>query len=85
MPSATEAAARNFNLDQQLPHAARCRRAAEHVEVVRALWDSFEDDAFVRDGATGEFHRTDRLHPADHAGEHFKVRGPLNVSRSPQG
>src|SRR5690606_9980154 len=60
-------------------------RAAEHIEVVRKLWESFEDDAFIRDKDSGEFLDHDKLHPADHRGEHFKVAGPLNVSRSPQG
>jgi N-acetyl-S-(2-succino)cysteine monooxygenase len=83
--TATEAAAHNFNLDHQHPHAFRYRRAAEHVEVVKKLWDSFEDDAFLRDKATGRFFDPDKVHPADHKGEHFKVRGPLNVSRSAQG
>lgn len=83
--TATEAAARNFNLDTQLPHAVRYRRAAEHVEVVRKLWDSFEEDTFVRDRASGRFFDPEKLHPTDHGGEFFKVKGPLNVSRSPQG
>lgn len=83
--TATEAAAQNFNLDQQLPHAARYRRAQEHVEVVKALWDSFEDDAFIRDKQSGAFYDTAKVHPTDHAGAHFKVKGPLNVPRSPQG
>ena len=83
--TATEAAARNFNRDEQLPHAARYRRAAEHVEVVRALWDSFEDDAFVRDRASGRFFHPGKVHATKHRGEHFKVEGPLNVPRSPQG
>jgi len=83
--TATEAAARNFNLEQQIPHAARYRRAAEHVEVVRKLWDSFEDDVFIRDRESGVFYDAGKVHFTDHAGEHFKVRGPLNVPRSPQG
>ena len=83
--TATEAAAQNFNLDRQLPHADRYKRAAEHVDVVKKLWDSFEDDVFIRDKETGVFYDTARIHHADHRGEHFKVRGPLNVSRSPQG
>lgn len=83
--TATESAAHNFNLDQQHPHAYRYRRAAEHVEVVKKLWDSFEDDAFIRDKKTGRFFDPDKLHYTDHRGEHFKVKGPLNVSRSPQG
>lgn len=83
--TATEAAAHNFNLDQQLPHATRYRRAAEHVEVVKALWDSFEDDAFLRDRESGRFFDPAKVHATDHRGEHFKVKGPLNVPRSPQG
>ncbi|WP_225028998.1 LLM class flavin-dependent oxidoreductase [Xinfangfangia pollutisoli] len=83
--TATEAAARNFNLDQQHSHAWRYRRAAEHVEVVKKLWDSFEDDAFLRDKDSGRFFDPDKLHAADHRGEHFKVKGPLNVGRSRQG
>lgn len=83
--TATEAAARNFNLEKQLPHAARYRRAAEHVEVVKKLWDSFEDDAFIRDRETGVFYDAEKVHYTDHVGEHFRVRGPLNVPRSAQG
>lgn len=83
--TATEAAARNFNLDQQHPHAFRYRRAAEHVDVVKKLWDSFEDDIFIRDKDSGTFYDRDKLHRAHHKGEHFKVEGPLNVPRSPQG
>ncbi|MEN9894359.1 MAG: hypothetical protein RIR97_211 [Pseudomonadota bacterium] len=83
--TATEAAAHNFNLDQQHPHAYRYRRAAEHVDVVKKLWDSFEDDAFIRDREAGVFYDISKLHYTDHRGEFFKVRGPLNVSRSPQG
>jgi len=83
--TATEGAARNFNLDQQHPHAHRYARAAEHVEVVKKLWDSFEDDVFIRDKDSGHFHDRDKIHAADHRGAHFKVAGPLNVSRSAQG
>lgn len=83
--TATEAAAHNFNLDQQHPHAFRYKRAAEHVEVVRKLWDSFEDDAFLRDKDSGRFFDPDKVHATDHKGEHFKVKGPLNVPRSAQG
>ncbi|WP_075213913.1 LLM class flavin-dependent oxidoreductase [Mongoliimonas terrestris] len=83
--TATEGAAHNFNLDRQHPHAVRYRRAAEHVEIVKALWDSFEDDAFIRDKETGRFFDPAKVHYTDHKGEHFKVRGPLNVSRSRQG
>lgn len=77
--------AQNFNRQTQLPHADRYRRAAEHVEVVKSLWDSFEDDAFRRDVDGGVFYDPSKLHEANHRGEHFQVRGPLNVSRSRQG
>ena len=83
--TATEASARNFNLDRQHPHAHRYQRAAEHVAVVRKLWDSFEDDAFIRDKDSGAFLDRAKLHRANHKGTHFKVEGPLNVARSPQG
>lgn len=83
--TATEAAARNFNLEAQHPHAFRYKRAAEHVDVVKKLWDSFEDDTFIRDRESGVFYDTEKVHRIDHRGEHFSVAGPLNVARSPQG
>lgn len=83
--TATEAAARNFNLDTQHPHEYRYQRAREHVEVVKKLWDSFEDDAFIRDKASGQFLDLNKLHATNHVGPFFKVQGPLNVPRSPQG
>lgn len=83
--TATESAAHNFNLDTQHPHEFRYRRAAEHVDVVKKLWESFEDDAFLRDRASGQFFDPAKVHYTNHTGEHFKVKGPLNVSRSPQG
>ena len=83
--TATEAAAQNFNLAQQHPHAVRYQRAQEHVEVVRKLWDSFEDDAFIRDKASGVFYEAGKLHLTEHHGRHFQVKGPLNVPRSAQG
>lgn len=83
--TATESAAQNFNLDHQHPHAFRYRRAGEFVDVVKKLWDSFEDDAFIRDRESGRFFDPNKVHYTNHRGENFKVRGPLNVSRSPQG
>lgn len=83
--TATESAAHNYNLDQQHPHAVRYARAAEHVDVVKKLWDSFEDDAFIRNRETGQFFDPEKVHYTNHKGDHFKVKGPLNVSRSPQG
>ena len=60
-------------------------RAAEFHDVVLGLWDSWEDDAFLRDADSGQYFDPAKLHPLHHRGEHFKVRGPLNVARSPQG
>ena len=79
------AAAYNFNFSTQPTHAQRYRRAAEHVEVVKKLWDSFEDDAFIHDKQAGIFYDKTKVHNTDHVGEFFNVKGPLNVSRSPQG
>ncbi|MCZ2495404.1 NtaA/DmoA family FMN-dependent monooxygenase [Xylophilus sp. Kf1] len=83
--SATTAEAQNFNRDTQFAHADRYRRAAEFHDVVTGLWDSWEDDAFIRNKETGVYLDTNKLHPLNHKGAHFQVRGPLNVARSPQG
>ncbi|MFF4766249.1 LLM class flavin-dependent oxidoreductase [Streptomyces sp. NPDC001255] len=77
--------ARNFGLDEHLDYATRYGRAREFVEVARGLWDSYEDDAFPADVERGVFLDPAKLHALDHEGEHFKVAGPLNLSRSPQG
>ena len=66
-------------------HADRYRRAAEFIEVAQGLWDTWEDDAFVLDKAKGLFFDPAKLHMLHHKGEHFSVRGPLMVPRSPQG
>jgi N-acetyl-S-(2-succino)cysteine monooxygenase len=65
--------------------AAYCARAGEFITVVKALWDSWEDEGFALDKATGMFADPDRVHPINHAGSFFAVRGPLNVPRPPQG
>ncbi len=75
----------NFNRDAHVLHADRYDRAEEFYDVVTGLWDSWEDDAFVQDKASGRFLDTDKLHVLDHHGKHFQVRGPLNAARSPQG
>lgn len=77
--------ARNFNLDKHYAHADRYARAREFVEVVTGLWNSWEDDAFVRDKERGIFYDAAKRHVLHHRGEHFKVQGPLSVSRTPQG
>src|SRR5690606_21983897 len=75
----------NFGRDEHVEHSARYRRAREFFDVVIGLWDSWADDAFVRDVEGGIYFEPGKLHVLDHAGEHFKVRGPLNVARPPQG
>lgn len=76
---------RNFGLDEHLDYTTRYGRALEFVEVARGLWDSYEDDAFPADVARNVFLDPSKLHELAHDGEHFKVAGPLNLSRSPQG
>jgi alkanesulfonate monooxygenase len=78
-------AALNFGLDEHMEHDERYRRAREFFDVVTGLWDSWADDAFVRDVDSGVFFDPARLHVLDHRGEYFKVRGPLNVARPIQG
>lgn len=75
----------NFGFAQQPGHAERYDRAAEFAEVVTGLWDSWDEDAFVRDKDTGQFFVPDGVRPLHHRGRHFTVRGPLNVPRTPQG
>lgn len=75
----------NYGLDEHYDYATRYSRAAEHIEVARKLWDSYEDDAFPRDRESGRFLDPARLHRTDHRGEHFSIVGPLNIERSPQG
>src|SRR5580698_3963859 len=83
--SANIAEAWNFGREQHYQHGERYDRAVEFVEVVQGLWDSWEDDAFVRDRASGRYWVPEKLHTLNHKGEHFSVRGPLNVARPPQG
>ena len=81
----TASEALNFSRDQHYGHAERYRRAREFAQIVVGLWDSWDDDAFVRDKASGLFFHPDAMHFLHHKGEHFAVAGPLNVPRSPQG
>lgn len=80
-----EGSAANFGKDEHLAHDTRYRLAEEYLDVVKGLWDSWEDDALVRDKATGQFLDPDKLHELNHKGEFLKVKGPLNISRSRQG
>jgi len=83
--SATEAEAKNFSREKHMEHTQRYERAKEFVDVVTKLWDSWEDDAFLRDKESGVYFDPDKLHVPNHKGEHFSVRGPLNVARPLQG
>lgn len=83
--SALEDVAKNHNGDKLHAHALRYRIADEYIEVAKGLWDSFEDDAFVRDRESGQYIDWDKVHTLDHQGEFFQVKGPLNIERSPQG
>jgi FMN-dependent oxidoreductase (nitrilotriacetate monooxygenase family) len=83
--SASDAEARNFNRVGAASHADRYDRAAEFVDVALKLWDSWEPDALVLDAASGVFADTDKVHPIAHVGEYFRVQGPLNTPRIPQG
>lgn len=74
-----------FSREEHVPHAQRYERAEEFVDVVRGIWDSYDDDAFRRDKASGVYMRPDGVHLLNHSGKYFKVRGPSSVPRSPQG
>jgi alkanesulfonate monooxygenase len=81
----SEAEARNFNRETHLEYDARYERAAEFVDVVTGLWDSWEADAFAHDKVSGLFYHPEKMHVLSHRGKHFSVRGPLTVARCPQG
>lgn len=79
-----EGTAKNYSRNHP-EHALRYEIADEYLEVVRGLWDSWDDDAFVRDRESGKFFDRDKLHTLGHKGRFFQVEGPLNIQRSPQG
>jgi FMN-dependent oxidoreductase (nitrilotriacetate monooxygenase family) len=78
-------AALNFGREEHMEHDERYRRAREFYDVVTGLWDSWADDAFVRDTQSGLFFDPDKLHVLDHKGPYLSVRGPLNIARPVQG
>src|SRR5882762_5029564 len=78
-------AALNFGLDEHVEHGERYRRAREFYDVVTGLWDSWADDAFIRDVEHGIYFDPDKLHVLNHKGKHLSVRGPLNIARPVQG
>ncbi len=83
--SAMDEEALNFGRDGNIEHANRYGRAAEYLDVVSALWDSWEDEAVTIDKESGFFADPARVHHLNHHGPNFRVRGPLNVPRPPQG
>lgn len=83
--SVNAAEAFNFGHSAHPQHEERYRRAREFAAVVRGLWDSWADDAFLYDRESGRYFDPQRVHVLAHEGTNFKVRGPLNVPRSPQG
>jgi FMN-dependent oxidoreductase (nitrilotriacetate monooxygenase family) len=83
--SQTEAEAQNFGHDIHMEHDARYERAEEFFDVVAGLWDSWADGACIYDKRTAQCFDPTKVRLLSHSGKHFKVRGPLNVLRSPQG
>lgn len=78
-------AARNFGFHDLLGHDERYELAGEFVRIVKGLWDSWQDDAFLCDAAEGIFFDQHKMHVLDHKGPYFQVKGPLNIARPPQG
>src|SRR6266853_4690824 len=83
--SSNAKAALNFNLEEHLDHELRYARANEFVDVVRGLWDCWDDGAIVADKATGRFVDASKVRPLNHKGRFFQVKGPVNMARCPQG
>lgn len=76
---------KNFGQDEHMQHTDRYKRAREFYDVVTGLWDSFADDAFVRDQASGVYVDPEKIHTLNHKGDDLSVRGPLNIARPVQG
>ncbi|MDK8180600.1 LLM class flavin-dependent oxidoreductase [Paenibacillus sp. UMB4589-SE434] len=83
--SPLEGSALNYGKEQHASHELRYRIANEYIQVAKGLWDSWEDDAFVRNKVSGKFIDPDKMHRLHHKGEFFSVQGPLNIARSKQG
>ncbi len=78
-------AAQNYGGTGLLSHAERYERAEEFMTVVNGLWDSWADDALIDDRASGRFSKPERIRPLNHEGNYYRVAGPLNLPRCPQG
>src|SRR5436190_1573912 len=83
--STHNAAALNFGKERLNEHDLRYEIATEFVDVVRGLWDTWDDGAIVADKTTGVFLDKSKVRPLDHKGRFFSVKGPLNIERCPQG
>ncbi len=83
--SPLEGSALNYSRPEHPAHDLRYRMADEFLQVTKGLWDSWEDDAFVRNKETGQFIDATKMHRLNHQGEFYSVQGPLAISRSPQG
>ena len=83
--SPLEGSALNYSKPEHPQHDLRYRMAHEYLEITKGLWDSWEDDAFIRNKETAQFIDPDKLHRLDYQGEFYSVQGPLTISRSPQG
>ena len=83
--SPLEGSAANYSKPEHPQHDLRYRMAGEFVDITKGLWDSWEDDAFIRDKESGVFIDPSKMHRLDHKGEFYSVQGPLNISRSKQG
>ncbi len=82
--SPLEGSAKNFSREKHPEHALRYQIADEYLDVVKGLWDSWEEDAFVRNKESGQFFDAEKLHALNHRGDFFQVAGPLNIGRTPQ-
>lgn len=80
-----ESTAKNYNNKEHPEHALRYEIANEYLQVAKGLWDTWEDDAFIRNRDTGQFFDRNKLHVLNHKGRFFSVEGPLNIERSKQG
>src|SRR5229473_1040525 len=74
-----------FGREEHIEHRERYRRAREFFDAVTGLWDSWADDAFIRNVETGVYFDPEKMHVLEHKGRHFSVRGPLNIARPVQG
>lgn len=83
--SPIEKSAANYNKGAHPEHDLRYKMAKEYLQVTRGLWDSWEEDSFIRNKQTGEFFNEEKLHKLNHKGEFYSVEGPLNIGRPPQG